>query len=83
MKFCVSLIHLGRYKIDLLDDNDQIIVGHDGGSALVMLMLTEWLFRPEHNQYQRDQEANSDQLGEEAIKQIKQQNRQRKLGKHA
>lgn len=79
MKFCVSVIHLGRYKIEMLDENNKVLNGFDGGSALIMLMLAKWLFEPEHMQYQRDQKANSDQLGEEAITRIKEQNKQQKL----
>lgn len=67
MKFCITPIHLGRYTIEMLDNNNQIITGTDGGSALVMLMLSKWLFEPEHAQYQRDQTANSDMLGAAAI----------------
>ncbi len=63
MKFCISTIHLGRYRIEMLDDNNQVVTGTDGGSALIMLMLTKWLFEPEHRQYQQDQRENSDAIG--------------------
>ncbi len=71
MKFCISKIHLGRYKIDMLDENNQIVSGMDGGSALVMTLLTEWLFVPEHHQYMKDQRASSDALADEAIGNMK------------
>lgn len=71
MKFCITPIHLGRYKIEMLDENNQIISGTDGGSVLVMLMLSKWLFEPEYQQYQRDQRANSDALGQAAITDMK------------
>lgn len=71
MKFCISQIHLGRYKIEMLDENNQVVTGTDGGSALVMLMLTKWLFEPEHAQYQRDQRQNSDDIGKALIEDMK------------
>jgi hypothetical protein len=71
MKFCISPIHLGRYKIEFLDDNNQVVNGTDGGSALVMIMLTKWLFDPEHLQYQRDQRANSDELGNAIVDEMR------------
>ena len=62
MKFCISTIHLGRYKIEMLDKNNQVLFGTDGSSAIVMLMLTKWLFEPEAQQYKRDERASSDAL---------------------
>lgn len=70
MKFCISAIHLGRYRIDMLDDDNQIITGIDGGSAYVMMLLTKWMFEPEHAQYQRDQRASSNELGAPVIKEL-------------
>jgi hypothetical protein len=67
MKFCITKIHLGRYKIDMLDDNNQIVRGYDCGSAGVMVALTEWMFKDEALQYQHDQRRSSDELGDEAI----------------
>lgn len=72
MKFCISKIYLGRYRIDILDENNQIVSGTDGGSALVMVLLTKWLFEPEHLQYQKDQRTSSDALGRAVIDDIKQ-----------
>lgn len=62
MKILISTIHLGRYRIDLLDDDDQISTSTDGGSALIMKLLTEFIFGPEHAQYERDQWASSEDL---------------------
>lgn len=67
MKFCISPIHLGRYRIDMLDDDNKIISGTDGSSAIVMVMLTKWLFEPEARQYKVDERANSDALAEATI----------------
>lgn len=71
MKFCISKIHLGRYRVDMLNDDNQIIQGYDGGSAMVMIFLSQWLFEPEYQQYQRDQRASSDALGQVAIDDMK------------
>lgn len=68
MKFCITPIHLGRYKIEMIsEETNQVVTGTDGGSALVMLMLSKWLFEPEHIQYQRDQRTNSDAIGNALI----------------
>lgn len=67
MKICISEIHLGRYRIDLLDENNQIINGTDGGSALIMCWLTDMIFKREHAQYLADQRRSSDDLGAAAI----------------
>ena len=67
MKLCISKIHLGRYKIDMLDENNQITNGWDCGSAGIMVALTEWIFREEALQYQRDQRKSSNDLGNEAM----------------
>lgn len=71
MKFCISRIHLGRYRIDMLDDNNQIISGTDGSSAIVMVMLTKWLFEPEARQYKADERASSDALAKATIDDMK------------
>jgi hypothetical protein len=71
MKLCITKIHLGRYKIDMLDENNQILSGYDCGSAGVMVALNNWMFVPEHLQYMADQRKSSAELGEEAIRQIK------------
>lgn len=71
LKFCVSVIHLGRYKLEMLDEDNMVITGCDGGSAYIMLMLAKWLFEPEHAQYQRDQRANSNELGNNLIEDMK------------
>jgi hypothetical protein len=70
MKLCITKIHLGRYKIDMLDDANQITSGFDCGSAGVIVALTEWIFRDEALQYQRDQRKSSDELGREAIQKM-------------
>jgi|HubBroStandDraft_6_1064221.scaffolds.fasta_scaffold02348_7 hypothetical protein len=67
MKFCISIIHLGRYKLEILDNNYQIVWGADGGSAFIMVQLCKWIFEPEHAQYQRDQRASSDKIAETVI----------------
>lgn len=67
MKLCISKIHLGRYRIEQLDNNNQVINGTDGGSALIMMWLTDWIFKQEHTQYLIDQRRSSDELGAEAI----------------
>lgn len=79
MKFCISKIHLGRYRIDWLDDNNQIVSSTDGGSALVMLMITDWIFMPEHAQYQRDQRKSSDELAAPIIKELEEQIARKRL----
>ncbi len=71
MKMCISIIHLGRYKIDMLDENNQIVRGYDCGLAGVLVALNNWLFVPEHIAYQGDQRKSSDQLGAEAIRRMK------------
>lgn len=65
MKFCISIIHLGRYKIDMLDENNQIMRGYDCGLAGVLVALNNWLFVPEHIAYQGDQRRSSEQLASE------------------
>ena len=70
MKICISEIHLGRYRIDILDENNQVISGTDGGSALIMMWLTDWIFKREHIQYMQDQRRSSDDIGAAAIKDI-------------
>ncbi len=70
MKMCISIIHLGRYKIDMLDENNQIVRGYDCGLAGVLVALNNWLFVPEHVAYQGDQRKSSDQLGQEAIQRM-------------
>lgn len=71
MKFCISRIYLGRYKLDMLDDNNQIVQGTDGGPAYIMIMLTKWLFEPEHTQYLKDQRASSNDLGNSVVEDMK------------
>ena len=71
MKLCISKIHLGRYRIEWLDDDHQILSGTDGGLALVYMCLTDWLARPEHAQYEFDQRKSSDELGKEAIQSLR------------
>jgi|HubBroStandDraft_3_1064219.scaffolds.fasta_scaffold00002_71 hypothetical protein len=67
MKMCISIIHLGRYKIDMLDDDNKIVRGYDCGLAGVLVALNNWIFVPEHVAYQADQRKSSDELGREAI----------------
>jgi hypothetical protein len=67
MKMCISIIHLGRYKIDMLDDDNQIVISYDCGLAGVLVALNNWLFVPEHVAYQGDQRRSSNQLGNEAM----------------
>jgi hypothetical protein len=67
MKLCISKIHLGRYRIEMLDENNQVTQGTDGGSALIMVWLTNWIFEEEARQYQIDQRRSSDEIGAEAI----------------
>jgi len=67
MKVCISIIHLGRYRIEMLDDDNQVVNGTDGGSALIISMLADWIFKPEAAQYQRDQQANSRAIGDAII----------------
>lgn len=69
--FSITRIHLGRYRLEFLDGAGQVISGTDGGSALVMLMLSKWLFEPEHTQYLKDQKVNSDEIGSTMIEDIK------------
>lgn len=71
MKLCISKIHLGRYKIDMLDDNNQIVRGYDCGLAGLMVALNGWIFVEEHLAYQRDQKASSNQLADESIRRMK------------
>lgn len=68
MKLCISIIHVGRYKIDMLGDSNQIVRGYDCGLAGVLVALNNWLFVPEHIGYQRDQRTLSDHLAEESIR---------------
>ncbi len=68
MKMCISIIHLGRYKIDMLDDSNQIVRGYDCGLAGVLVALNNWLFVPEHIAYQSDQRKSSNELGNEVMK---------------
>lgn len=70
MKLCISIIHLGRYKIEMLDDDNQVLRGYDCGLAGIMVALNNWLFVPEHIGYQADQRKSSDQLGTETIKRL-------------
>jgi hypothetical protein len=70
MKMCISIIHLGRYKIDILDDDNQIVRSYDCGLAGVLVALNNWIFVPEHIAYQGDQRKSSDQLGQEAIQKM-------------
>lgn len=67
MKYQIEPIHLGRYWFTVLDDNNQIISKSYGGSAFIMLMLTETIFKPEHRRYMEEQRADSDRLAEETI----------------
>ena len=68
MKMCITKIHLGRYKIDMLDDNNQILRGYDCGLAGIMVALNNWIFVEEHVAYQGDQRKSSNDLGNEAIR---------------
>lgn len=70
MKMCITKIHLGRYKIDMLDDNNQILSGYDCGLAGIMVALNNWIFVEEHVAYQGDQRKSSDQLGDEAMRKM-------------
>lgn len=71
MKLRISIIHLGRYKIDMLDDSNQIVRGYDCGLAGVLVALNNWLFVPEHIAYQGDQRRSSDQLELEILAEMK------------
>lgn len=73
MKMCISIIHLGRYKIDMLDDDNQIVRGYDCGLAGLMVALNNWIFIPEHVQYLRDQKASSNDLSRVLIDDMKAQ----------
>lgn len=66
-RFCISVIHLGRYKLEMLDQDYKIVWGADGGSAFIMVQLCKWLFEPEHQQYLKDQRASSDKIASEVI----------------
>lgn len=70
MKLCISKIHLGRYRLEILDDNNQVVNGTDGGSALIMMWVTDWIFKDEHAQYQIDQRRSSDEIGAAAIEDL-------------
>ncbi len=70
MKLQIERIHLGRYWVTIFD-GDQIISRVDGGSAYVMMVLTQLIFEPEHRQYILDQRKSSDQLAEEALSRLK------------
>ena len=61
MKMCITKIHLGRYKIDMLDDNNQIACGIDCGLAGIMVALNNWIFIEELVAYQGDQRKSSNQ----------------------
>lgn len=63
----ISPIHLGRYKIEIVEDNDEYHCV-DGGSAYVMMFITERIFKAEHAQYMRDQRASSDAIARETLK---------------
>ena len=54
-----------------MNEDNQVTAGFDGGSALVMVMLTGWLFEPEHIQYMKDQQTSSDELGESFVKRMR------------
>lgn len=68
MKMCISIIHLGRYKIDMLNDDNQIIRGYDCGLAGLMVALNNWIFVPEHVAYQGHQRRSSNDLGNEVMR---------------
>ena len=70
-KLCITKIHLGRYRLDMLDNDNQIIQGYDCGLAGILVALNNWLFIPEHLAYPGDQRKSSDQLGDEAIAKMK------------
>lgn len=67
----ISPIYLGRYRIEVVNDKDEYTCV-DGGSAYVMMLLTDMIFKPEHRQYMADQRASSDQLAIEALERMKQ-----------
>jgi|SRR5689334_4721795 len=67
MKLCISKIHLGRYRIEVLDDNNQVVSGTDGGLALVMMWISDWVAKDEHLQYLSDQRKSSDEIGAAAV----------------
>lgn len=69
-KLCISEIHLGRYCLEFLDENNQVTAATDGGSALIMMWLTDWIFKREHTQYIKDQRKSSDEIGAAAIMDI-------------
>lgn len=70
MKLCISKIHLGRYRIEILDENNQVLNGTDGGLALIMMWIGKYFAAPEHQQYQLDQRKSSDEIGVDAINSI-------------
>ena len=62
----ITPIHLGRYRIEIkTDDGEYFCV--DGGSAYVMMFITEQIFKPEHHRYISDQRKSSDDLNREAL----------------
>lgn len=76
----ISILYLGRYRIDLYDtDHVDKIQRHgavsktgwlgsfDCGSAGLMAYLSKTIFEPEHQQYLKDQKANSDAIGDAVI----------------
>lgn len=72
MRMQISKLHLGRYRLDMIDDDTgQIMRGYDCGSAGIIIALTEWIFRDEAAQYQRDQKSSSDQIGRTIIDDMK------------
>ena len=67
MKLCISTIHLGRYRLEMLDENNMVLQGFEGGSAFIMIMLTRMIFEPENRQYEADQRKSSDALADETL----------------
>lgn len=65
----ISPIHLGRYKIEVVDDLGEYYCT-DGGSAYVMMFITEQIFKPEHRQYIADQRKSSDDINQEALQKM-------------
>lgn len=65
----ISRIHLGRYRIEMINDDGEYHCV-DGGSAYVMMFITEQIFKPEHRQYIADQRKSSDNLGQEALEKM-------------
>lgn len=66
----ITPIHLGRYKIEIVNDNGEYACV-DGGSAYVMMFLSQHIFMPEHAQYVKNQRESSNILSEEQVKRIR------------